>query len=562
MAIEQESNLPNRLLASTSLITAISDMEWLDQFHQMEQQGQQDLLIGNNSEAIGYYRRDVARFPLLSPIGERILFTLKKQSGEIQTLRESSEFKASFDQKDTAKVANLLSESTSLVDVAAYANLRLPFSLARNYYGTEFIDRVQEGNIGLLIGIEKFDIDQGFRFSTYAYHWVRQAISRYVADHSSPIRMPVHAYEFLNKALAKMRELYANADQAMSMKDMEDKLRQDPEMAGPRLTTLMNVITLGMRHPASLDRSVYSDDDRQLHELIPDPSEHTSNQAIELTTLSEIEAELKNILDNDEILIVRDRLMTANPITQAKIAEELGIHRQSVAALETRTIQKLRRSPVLRARARGNQPGDYVGKPTIIVPETTQEKIDQIQNTETKIIPHKIEIDDETYQQLQKKLTPREMVAVKDLFLTVPPLSIRDLAYKLNISRSNAYLLKDRVRAKLVANQNLREILYLEGDQPKSDQAVSEVKAAQVNRFLETQKLIKEAVGTPQWDQIPAEVKTLFNLTYLTLKNPSTEDLREITQQLSTMLGLSISEMVTMTGQWINFLQNKPNPTL
>ena len=268
-----------------------------------------DLLNGIGTEdPVRMYLKEIGAVPLLTPEEELDLAIRKSQGDE--------------------KAKNRLIE----------ANLRLVVSIAKRYTGRgmSFLDLVQEGNLGLIKGVEKFDYTKGYKLSTYATWWIRQSVTRALADQARTIRVPVHMVETINKMSKMQRKLTLELGYEPSISELADAL----EMSQERVMEIMQIA----REPASLETPIGEEDDSNLGDFVADYKGVTPEENIDAVMLREQIDELLNDLKDREkqVIIRRFGLEDGHPRTLEEVGREFDVTRERIRQIESKAIRKLR----------------------------------------------------------------------------------------------------------------------------------------------------------------------------------------------------------------------------
>ncbi|GAB3145349.1 hypothetical protein GCM10027290_25090 [Micromonospora sonneratiae] len=325
-----------------------SDFEWDDEESEALKQARRDAELTASADSVRAYLKQIGKVPLLNAEQE-VELAKRIEAGlyAAERLRAADEGEEKLVREMVRDLGWISRDGERAKNHLLEANLRLVVSLAKRYTGRgmAFLDLIQEGNLGLIRAVEKFDYTKGYKFSTYATWWIRQAITRAMADQARTIRIPVHMVEVINKLGRIQRELL----QDLGREPTPEELAKEMDITPEKVLEIQQYA----REPISLDQTIGDEGDSQLGDFIEDSEAVVAVDAVSFSLLQDQLQQVLQTLSEREAGVVRLRfgLTDGQPRTLDEIGQVYGVTRERIRQIESKTMSKLRhpsRSQVLR----------------------------------------------------------------------------------------------------------------------------------------------------------------------------------------------------------------------
>ena len=288
-------------------------------------------------DPVRMYLKEIGKVPLLSP-EEEIDLAQKMSDGNHAQERLDSAGEDGLSAEELAQLKAQLKAGEKAKQKLAEANLRLVVSIAKRYVGRGmlFLDLIQEGNLGLIKAVEKFDYTKGYKFSTYATWWIRQAITRAIADQARTIRIPVHMVETINKVIRVSRQLLQELGHDPSPEEIAD------EMAMP-VDKVREILKIA-QEPVSLETPIGEEEDSHLGDFIPDEGASEPSEAASFTLLKEQLVDVLGTLTprEEKVLKLRFGIEDGRTRTLEEVGKEFNVTRERIRQIEAKALRKLR----------------------------------------------------------------------------------------------------------------------------------------------------------------------------------------------------------------------------
>lgn len=290
-------------------------------------------------DPVRMYLKEIGKVNLLTA-AEEIDLAMKIEAGVAATeeLEKAEDEGIELERRERRRLTRIEQVGLDAKQQLIEANLRLVVSIAKRYVGRGmlFLDLIQEGNLGLIRAVEKFDYTKGFKFSTYATWWIRQAITRAIADQARTIRIPVHMVETINKLVRIQRQLLQSLGREPTPEEIAEEMGLTPE----RVREIQKI----SQEPVSLETPIGEEEDSQLGDFIEDDAAVAPPDAASFTMLQEqLSKTLDGLAERErKVISLRFGLEDGHPRTLEEVGREFGVTRERIRQIESKTLAKLR----------------------------------------------------------------------------------------------------------------------------------------------------------------------------------------------------------------------------
>ncbi len=292
----------------------------------------------STEDPVRMYLKEIGKVPLLTAEEEIVLAKAMEKGIKADRQLTEPRYKKKLTKEKEKELRKLSREGNEARKRLAEANLRLVVSIAKRYVGRGmlFLDLIQEGNLGLIKAVEKFDFRKGFKFSTYATWWIRQAITRAIADQARTIRIPVHMVETINKLIRVSRQLL----QELGREPTPEEIAEQMGMPVERVREILKI----SQEPVSLETPIGEEEDSHLGDFIQDDNVPVPSDAAAFTLLKEQLVEvLRTLTDREQkVLRLRFGLDDGRARTLEEVGKEFNVTRERIRQIEAKALRKLR----------------------------------------------------------------------------------------------------------------------------------------------------------------------------------------------------------------------------
>ena len=299
----------------------------------------EDVETAKLDDPVRMYLKEIGKVSLLSADEEISLATAMSAGVEAkQKLEEAEKNGTELSEEEMKALKSAVKKGERSKQRLAEANLRLVVSIAKRYVGRGmlFLDLIQEGNLGLIKAVEKFDYTKGYKFSTYATWWIRQAITRAIADQARTIRIPVHMVETINKVIRVSRQLL----QELGHDPSPEEIAAEMDMPVDKVREILKIA----QEPVSLETPIGEEEDSHLGDFIPDEGASEPSEAASFTLLQEQLVDVLSTLTprEEKVLKLRFGIEDGRPRTLEEVGKEFNVTRERIRQIEAKALRKLR----------------------------------------------------------------------------------------------------------------------------------------------------------------------------------------------------------------------------